>query len=253
MVSSILCSFQASAREDPLWYKPVISLPGENQPRSRASFTREEKKRRGRGRQIKGARDRRTESTRRSKEERRRAYRVKEDRGRDRRTQSGGSDSGRRREKSKREEGKERTDRERETRPREGAVGIYKDVRDNADGDRGARQGVRPAAEDARQVHGVPGVRLQVLPAALHEVLQPDDPRAQPQDRRDLHLRGLRKVLQAAGQSQAAQVRHSSPFFLWFFVPFFHPPRSHLHLVFNFRPSWLLHGSIVAIDRWGTL
>lgn len=65
-----------------------------------------------------------------------------------------------------------------ETRPREGAVGIYKDVRDNADGDRGARQGVRPAAEDARQVHG--RVRLQVLPAALHEALQPHDPRAQP-------------------------------------------------------------------------
>lgn len=48
-------------------------------------------------------------------------------------------------------------------------MGIYKDVRDNADGDRGARQGVRPPAEDARQVHS--RVRLQVLPAAFYQAL----------------------------------------------------------------------------------
>lgn len=87
-------------------------------------------------------------------------------------------------------------------------MGIYKDVRDNADGDRGARQGVRPAAEDASQVHC--RVRLQVLPATLYQTLQPDDPRAQSQGRRDLLLRGLRQVLQAAGQPQTTQVLSNS-------------------------------------------
>lgn len=83
-------------------------------------------------------------------------------------------------------------------------MGIYKDVRDNADGDRGARQGVRPTAEDASQVRG--RVRMQVLPATIHQTVQPYDTRAQPQGRRDLHLRGLRQVVQAAGQPQAAQM-----------------------------------------------
>ena len=125
-------------------------------------------------------------------------------------------------------EAREEREREREREisyrvKREGAVGIYKDVRDNANGDRGARQGVRPAAEDARQVHR--RVRLQVLPETLHETLQPHDTRAQSQGWRDIHVRGLRKIIQKTGQPQAAQV----PFFLFsknYFFTIFNTPKT---------------------------
>lgn len=72
-------------------------------------------------------------------------------------------------------------------------------VRDNASRDR-REEGVQE--EDAGQMR----VCLQVLPATLHQALQPHDPRALPQGRRHLHLRGLRQDLQAAGQPQAAQM-----------------------------------------------
>nr|CAI5824504.1 unnamed protein product [Callosobruchus analis] len=73
------------------------------------------------------------------------------------------------------------------------------DVRHHADRERRERRRSVPLPEDAHQVR----VCVPVLPEAVHQVLQPDDPRADAQESRtDLQLRGLRQELQAPGQPQ---------------------------------------------------
>lgn len=50
-------------------------------------------------------------------------------------------------------------------------------------------------------------VRVPVLPAAVHEILQPHDTRAYPQKSRiKLQLRSMRQKFQEAGQPASAQV-----------------------------------------------